>query len=556
MANPQLNRIVLALNHASARWTARPNGLLAWTDARRQRLLGVVIDRTDLAKMQQQQQPIVATAAAPAAFDWRSNGGKNFISPVKDQGGCGSCVSFCAVAALEALARINHARVLDASEADLHFCSSHGENCDGWWPSDALESIRSRGVTTEDRFPYFTAFTPPTPHCVLAPDRDTFATKLTEHVAVSTMASRKSWISDRGPLIAVLHVYDDFFAYGTGVYHHATGAEAGYHCVLIVGYDDAQHCWICKNSWGAGWGDAGFFRIGYGECGIDETSNDTDSHGQVLRFAAWGIRDVVLAPPSEGEFILQTGTALHETDGTFEFLLAPNRDVLAIKKSNTGTHSTEVHVLSAASGYQSFILHTGTVLHETDATFQFALAPNRDLIAIKKSGTGTSTTEVHVLSAASSYQSFVVQTGTPLHETDATFEFLMAANRDLFAIKKADTGSGSTEVHVLSAASGYQSFVQQTGTELHETDATFEFALAANRDLFAIKKSNAGTHSTEVHVLSATSGYQQFTKQTGTVLHETDATWAFELTGARELFGIKRSGTGTHTTEFHALRLP
>jgi hypothetical protein len=39
--------------------------------------------------------------------------------------------------------------------------------------------------------------------------------------------------------------------------------------VTIVGYDDGQQCWICKNSWGPGWGESGFFRIGYGECGID-----------------------------------------------------------------------------------------------------------------------------------------------------------------------------------------------------------------------------------------------------------------------------------------------
>ena len=52
------------------------------------------------------------------------------------------------------------------------------------------------------------------------------------------------------------------------------------------------------------------------------------------------------APRPYQEFILHTGTALHETDATFEFLLADNRDLFAIKKSKTGSHSTEVHVLS------------------------------------------------------------------------------------------------------------------------------------------------------------------------------------------------------------------
>ena len=47
-------------------------------------------------------------------------------------------------------------------------------------------------------------------------------------------------------------------------------------------------------------------------------------------------------------FLLQTGTALHDMDDTFAFAVAPNRDLFAIKKSNTGTNSTEVHILSAA----------------------------------------------------------------------------------------------------------------------------------------------------------------------------------------------------------------
>ena len=205
-------------------------------------------------------------------------------------------------------------------------------------------------------------------------------------------------------------------------------------------------------------------------------------------------------------FSLQTGTALHETDATFQFAVAPNRDVFAIKKSSTGTRSTEIHVLSTASRYQSFSLQTGTALHETGATFEFAVAPNRDVFAIKKSGTGTRSTEIHVLSAASGYQSFSLQTGTALHETDATFEFAVASNRDVFAFKKSGTGTHSTEVHVLSAASGYRRFSLQTGTALHETNANFELAVAPNRDVFAIKKSGTGTHSTEIHVLDASGG--------------------------------------------------
>jgi hypothetical protein len=40
-------------------------------------------------------------------------------------------------------------------------------------------------------------------------------------------------------------------------------------CKLCDGYDDDRGAWLCKNSWGTGWGEGGYFWIAYGECGID-----------------------------------------------------------------------------------------------------------------------------------------------------------------------------------------------------------------------------------------------------------------------------------------------
>ena len=87
-------------------------------------------------------------------------------------------------------------------------------------------------------------------------------------------AAIKDWIASRGAVTGCFLVYDDFFAYRSGVYRHVSGALAGGHCVAIIGYDDAQSCWICKNSWGPGWGDAGFFRIAYGELTFELTRYD------------------------------------------------------------------------------------------------------------------------------------------------------------------------------------------------------------------------------------------------------------------------------------------
>lgn len=257
--------------------------------------------------------------------------------------------------------------------------------------------------------------------------------------------------------------------------------------------------------------------------------------------------------PHYANFSVHTGSVLHETGADFVFALAPNDDVIAIKKRDTGTDSTEVHVLSAASSYQEFSLQTGTPLAETGDDFDFVLSASRDLFAIKKKDTASGSTELHVLSAKSQYSEFILHTATALTKTGDEFEFEIAPNDDLIAIKKRGTGSETTEVHVLSAASGYQEFSLQTGTALAETGDDFTFLLARNGDLIALKKSDTGTGSTEAHVLSAADNYSTFSLQTGTDLQETDDSYAFLVAQNNDIIVLKKSETGTDTTEVHRL---
>jgi C1A family cysteine protease len=258
------------MNVANAKWQAKETPQSFLTLSQKKALLGVVPDKEFA------QEVKTAAASGPEAIlpsydqevDWRTkNGGK--VSPVKDQGTCGSCVSFGTVGLLESMAMIEHNVLLDLSEADLHFCSSHGESCQGWYPSQALKSIKERGITDEAHFPYASAFSGGAPVCKLAPDRAqhiyTFHTSRWQIFN----AYRKDNLTHIGPMIACMTVYDDFFSYASGVYHHVSGARAGGHCILVVGYSESQGCWICKNSWGTDWGEAGFFKIAYGECGIN-----------------------------------------------------------------------------------------------------------------------------------------------------------------------------------------------------------------------------------------------------------------------------------------------
>jgi hypothetical protein len=106
--------------------------------------------------------------------------------------------------------------------------------------------------------------------CNLCANWKSRLTKISGWHKPANAAEMKAFLSTVGPMSACFTVYEDFYYHYTGgVYTHVSGNEVGGHCVCIVGYDDAQSCWIAKNSWGSEWGEAGYFRIAYGQCGID-----------------------------------------------------------------------------------------------------------------------------------------------------------------------------------------------------------------------------------------------------------------------------------------------
>ncbi len=338
------------LLQANAKWRPKDSWLAMLSDAQRSRLLGVTIDRANLqAILAAPQAPTTPGSPLPSAVDWRSKGGRSFISPVKDQKSCGSCVSFCCSALVEAMAAIEkNLTFLDLSEADLHFCSGHGESCGGWWPNDALDDLKARGIVDEGAFPYDSAFDSAGPHCRAVANRATRSTKITSHQALTRIADCKRWLAEVGPVSAVFHVYNDFYSYGTGVYTHSMGAEAGYHCVEVVGYDDADGCWICKNSWRDTWGDHGFFKIAYGQCGIDSTSEDTDSAGNVLHFPMWGATGVV--PPASAAPDITELCAAINSDGRLEVFAIAKPNAAALNIWQTAPHAGPWSQLNTLGG--------------------------------------------------------------------------------------------------------------------------------------------------------------------------------------------------------------
>lgn len=272
-----------AINRAGANWQAGETNLSQLSDEQKQMYLGYqpradepsLQEREQMARInyeafrtfQAQAQAQGKTFGYPTAYDLRTGG---FVTPIKDQSSCGSCVAFGTAATIEATfrrQRNNPNLNVDLSEAHLFYCyaKSEGMGCNtGWWPDHAMEAAK-KGVVDEACFPY----TAGDQNCNLCSDWKNRLITITGYHKITDVSAMKEWLSSRGALSACFSVYNDFFSYKSGVYRHINGNLAGGHCIAIIGYDDSQGCWICKNSWGTGWGEQGFFKIAYAECGIE-----------------------------------------------------------------------------------------------------------------------------------------------------------------------------------------------------------------------------------------------------------------------------------------------
>ncbi len=229
----------------------------------------------------------VHTSGAPAypnAFDWRDNSG-DWTTSIKDQEACGSCWAHGSLATMESwidILKTDPTVDKDLSEQYLLSCSDGGD-CEGWFFDSTMDFLTDTGTVDEACFPYQADDTIPCSDA--CDDADCRMWQITDWdwVPLSTWEIQGHLLD--APIVTGMPVYEDFLDYAGGVYEHVWGDLEGYHMVSMVGYNDDERYWICKNSWGTDWGetadfkpftpgagDGGWFRIGYGECEI-ETEN-------------------------------------------------------------------------------------------------------------------------------------------------------------------------------------------------------------------------------------------------------------------------------------------
>ncbi|MGV1006980.1 MAG: SpoIID/LytB domain-containing protein [Dermatophilaceae bacterium] len=219
----------------------------------------------------------------------------------------------------------------------------------------------------------------------------------------------------------------------------------------------------------------------------------------------------------------------------WRFFLSRDADLVCVRLRNTGSGKVEVHTLTAASGYTVFSVHAATAMPALAASAPVQVAVSSldrsgapDLWLILTAGTGTGTTELHVLSAASHYQQWTMHSGTAfgIYPPGAVTYLVgdAAGEGNLVAVMPVTTGSGRTEAHILSRSSWWKTFTLHMATPLGliSTDnVSFGLGPADGDtvpDLFVILRQATGSGMVEVHALSGASGMSQWVVHAATEL--------------------------------------
>ncbi len=256
------------INANGSKWTARSNWVSELSADSQKRMMGnrdVIVNTLDYSQA-------YSKSMTYESVDWRNMNGVNWLGDVMNQGNCGSCVAFSTVATLEAQTAISmKAPWLRPMYSPQALFACGGGKCDqGWFTDNGAAFVKSKGVIDNSCAPYTMGSDGKDVQCA------NFCANQTDRTyknVTGTFKPSGGWGSNsiqavkdalkKGPLVTSMTVYEDFLAYGGGIYKTTTTKTSGGHAVSLVGYNDAERYWIIRNSWSDAWGEKGYARISW-----------------------------------------------------------------------------------------------------------------------------------------------------------------------------------------------------------------------------------------------------------------------------------------------------
>jgi hypothetical protein len=238
------------------------------------------------------EAPVRTTAVGPCPSTtdchWENY---NAITPVKDQGQCGSCWAFSATESTETWNFMGGKPLWQLSPQQVVDCDNKDAGCNGGDTPTAFNYIQSNGLEQSSDYPYTSGVTQKAGPCSYN------SSKVVAHIngykwgipPCDTPATFSCNNQDEAGLWGVIQTIgpqsicvdaQPWQVYQSGIMT-TSECKHGYldldHCVQLTGYgtSGSQKYWSVRNSWGASWGESGYIRLVYGvnECGVADEAN-------------------------------------------------------------------------------------------------------------------------------------------------------------------------------------------------------------------------------------------------------------------------------------------